>query len=74
MPFDLREQLLERIGESNNWLIAYSNQIFGMDNNKYIQKEFIPRFKNYDIRFIDVPFMPWDGGTKYLVIRRNDTV
>ena len=74
MPFELREQLLESIGESNNWLIAYSNQIFGMDNNKYIQEEFIPRFKNHDIRFIDVPFMPWDGGTKYLVIRRNDTV
>lgn len=72
MPLELREQLLNgNLGHADNWLIAYSNKIFGYDNDNWIHTEFVPRFKNHDITFIDVPYMPWDGGTKYLVIKKR---
>lgn len=72
MPLDLRAEVLEHIGGTKNWLIAYSNLIFGIDNDKYIREEFVPRFTNHEIEFSDIPFMPWDGGTKYLSVKYND--
>lgn len=70
MPFDLRDQLLDRIGKTKSWLIAYSENIFGYDNEKWIHEVFLGKHfgpKN-KISFVDVPWMPWDGGTKYLFI------
>ena len=72
MPLDLREEIMGKIGETKNWLIAYSNHIFGIDNNKYIREEFVPRFTNHEIEYTDIPFMPWDGGALYLSIKHND--
>lgn len=73
MPFDLRAKILERVGGTKNWLIAYSNLIFGMDNEKYIKEEFIPRFgEDYNVEITDIPFMPWDGGTHYLSVKKNE--
>ena len=69
MPIDLREEIMGKIGNTKNWLISYSNQIFGIDNNKYITEEFVPRFTNHNIEYTDIPFMPWDGGAKYLSIK-----
>jgi len=70
MPLDLREQIMGKIGNTKNWLISYSNKIFGIDNAKYIQEEFIPRFKeSLQIEYTDIPFMPWDGGARYLSIK-----
>lgn len=71
MPFDLRDQVIGKIVDTKNWLIAYSNQIFGMDNAKYIAEDFVPQFTNHDIEYIDIPFMSWDGGTKYLTIKQH---
>jgi len=72
MPLDLRAEIMGKIGETKNWLIAYSNQIFGIDNDKYIREEFVPRFTNHEIEYTDIPFMPWDGGALYLSIKNND--
>ena len=69
MPIDLREKIMDKIGNTKNWLISYSNQIFGIDNNKYITEQFVPRFTNHNIEYTDIPFMPWDGGAKYLSIK-----
>lgn len=67
MPLDLRAEVLKHVGGTKQWLIAYSNLIFGIDNHKYITEDFVPQFRDtHDIRYMDVPFMPWDGGTKYL--------
>jgi hypothetical protein len=71
MPIDLREQIMGKIGGTKNWLIAYSNQIFGIDNDKYITETFVPRFTEHDIEYTDIPFMPWDGGTKYLSVKHT---
>ena len=69
MPLDLREEIMDKIGNTKNWLISYSNQIFGIDNNKYITEQFVPRFTNHNIEYTDIPFMPWDSGAKYLSIK-----
>ena len=67
IPLDLRDQVMEKIGNTKNWLIAYSNQIFGIDNDKYIRETFVPQIEEYsEISYTDIPFMPWDGGAKYL--------
>ena len=72
MPMDLRDQIVDKIGNTKNWLIAYSNEIFGFDNDKYIRENLVPRFKvGYDTEFTDVPYMAWDGGTKYVTIKQN---
>lgn len=73
MPVDLRNEIMAKIGGTKNWLIAYSNEIFGIDNDKYIREEFAPLFTQHDIEYTDIPFMPWDGGAKYLSIKYNDT-
>lgn len=72
MPLDLREEIMGKIGETKNWLIAYSNLIFSLDNDKYIRETFVPQFTNHEIEYTDIPFMPWDGGAKYLSIKYND--
>lgn len=72
MPIDLRNQIMERVGGTKNWLLAYSNDIFKIDNNKYITEEFVPRFKNHDIEYIDLPFIQWHGGEKYLIVKSRD--
>lgn len=69
MPLDLREQVMQQIGNTKNWLLAYSNQIFGLDNHKYITEDFLPRFPGHTVKFTDIPSMPWDGGTKYLSVK-----
>ena len=69
MPIELRDQIIEVMTKTKNWIIAYSNTIFGFDNDAYIKDVFVKRFENHDISFIDIPFMPWDGGSKYLVIK-----
>lgn len=70
MPFDLREQLLTTIDGTQDYLIAFSNNIFGYDNKKWITEEFIPRFNSRHIDLVDIPYMSWDGGTSYLFIKR----
>jgi hypothetical protein len=67
MPLDLRDEVVKRIKNTKRWVIAYSNLIFGIDNAKWITEDFLPQFEeNYEITSMDIPFMPWDGGTKYL--------
>jgi hypothetical protein len=73
MPIDLRNEVMSKIGQTKNWLIAYSNEIFGINNDKYIREDFAPLFTQHDIEYSDIPFMPWDGGAKYLSIKYNDT-
>lgn len=73
MPFYLRTDVVEKIKKSSNFLIAYSKLIFGMDNEKWINESFIPNLdKNKQIDFIDIPWMSWDGGTKYLNVFNLD--
>ena len=71
MPLDLRAKIMDKIGNTKNWLIAYSNTIFGFDNDKYITEEFAPLFKEHNLEYTDIPFMNWDGGTKYLSVKTN---
>jgi hypothetical protein len=69
MPIDQRDRIIDTMAKTKNWIIAYSNFIFGLDNDAYIKNVFTEKFQNHDISFIDIPFMPWDGGSKYLVIK-----
>lgn len=70
MPFDLRSEIVKRVKGTKRWLLAYSNMIFEMNNHKYITEELVPMFeKTHDAKYTDIPFMPWDGGTKYLYLQ-----
>ena len=70
MPISLRNEITAKT-KSKNWLIAYSNKIFNIDNNTYIKENFVSMFTNHDIVYIDIPFMPWDNGAKYLTVKEK---
>lgn len=67
MPLALRAQVEKQLEGSDRWIVAYSNQIFGMDNAAYM-KQFAESLTTAgsNVSFLDVPFMPWDGGTRYM--------
>lgn len=66
MPIDLRNKVIANI-ESKNWLVAYSKEIFGLDNQTWIDETFIPAMDSKDIELREIDFMSWDGGTKYII-------
>lgn len=69
MPIDLREKIMTKIGRSKNWLLAYSNKIFEIDNASYLKNIFLPEIsEDKNINVIPIPFMPWHGGTAYLSV------
>lgn len=70
MPIELRDSIVNKINETKNYLICYSNRIFDYDNDDYIKNNFLEKIGRH-AQFIDVPWMPWDGGTKYLVIKNG---
>lgn len=69
MPVDLREKIMYNVVGSKEWLIAYSNSIFGIDNDDYIKNSFLPNYKDSVVDFIDIPSMPWHGGAKYVTVK-----
>lgn len=71
MPLDLRDKIVSKIGGSSEWLLAYSRNIFGIDNQKYIEESFLPSLQEHTATFIDIPSMPWDGGARYLTIKQK---
>ncbi len=66
MPMDLRGQTLLDI-TSKNWLVAYSKEIFGLDNQKWIDMIFMAAMNGKEVVTRNIPWMDWDGGTKYIV-------
>lgn len=71
MPIDLRNDVVSKLVGSKNWLVAYSKEIFGLDNESWITDSFIPAFDNHTIETTEIPFMDWDGGTRYLIIKEK---
>ena len=66
MPMDLRDEVMANIS-SKNWLIAYSKEIFGLDNQTWIDESFIPLMANKEVEIRDIPWMNWDSGTAYII-------
>lgn len=72
MPLDLRDVVVDKLKDSKDWIVAYSNKIFGIDNDEWVNNTFIPQFqdtKNWEIKPLD--FMPWDGGTFYVTLKEK---
>lgn len=67
MPMGTRDQTLLDI-TSKNWLVAYSKEIFGLDNQKWIDDIFMVHTEGKDVVIKDIPWMNWDSGTKYIVV------
>lgn len=73
MPFPLRDTLMAALNGTPEWLLAYSKRIFGLDNEAWIQNTFLPPFQDrtdVTTMLLDIPYMPWNGGTKYCAVRR----
>ena len=70
MPFELRDKLMASL-HCDNWIISYSKQIFGYDNDRWMREVFAPQFKEHTVRFIDKPYHMFDGGSMYLVIEKD---
>jgi hypothetical protein len=69
MPIDLRNKIMSKIGKSKNWLLAYSNKIFDLDNASYLNDVFLPQVsEGKNIDDVAIPFMPWHGGNAYLSV------
>jgi hypothetical protein len=73
MPIEERDKIIDHMALTKNWLIVYSKHIFGIDNESYIHDIFLKKFQNHNIKFFDVPFMNWDGGTRYLSITQKES-
>jgi len=71
MPLAVRADLVRQIGQTSQWLIAYSRHIFGIDNEQYLTNVFLSQIAAHSrqVTHIPIPFMPWNGGTQYLTIR-----
>jgi len=69
MPLDLRDVVVDKLQDSKEWIVAYSNKIFGIDNDAWIKETFIPKMKNKTCEINALDFMPWDGGTFYLTVK-----
>lgn len=73
MPLTLRDQILERTKDSKNWLISYSKEIFGIDNEAWVNEVLIPTCgANKEVTVTPINSMPWHGGAKYLTIKEVD--
>jgi hypothetical protein len=73
MPLDLRSNIINKLCDTKNWLLCYSDKIFNYSNKDWIDTVFLDSL-NISLDFshmwrIPVPWMPWDGGTEYLVIK-----
>lgn len=66
MPLDFRDEFLSSF-KTKNWLLAYSKKIFGIDNQKWVNDKFLNILEGKEVLFIDIPWMPWDSGTAYIV-------
>lgn len=75
MPLDFRTEITSKLKGSKNWIVAYSNQILGLDNSSYMDnfRELIENTETPfdEVEVYPVPWMPWDGGTNYWLARTN---
>ena len=44
---------------------------YPLGGDEYMREKFLPLFPNHDVEFIELPFIPWDGGNNYLFIRKK---
>ena len=66
MPIDFRNTFITSFN-TTNWLVAYSKEIFGINNQEWVDDVFMDHLKGMEVSTIDIPWMSWDGGTKYLI-------
>lgn len=78
MPLELRDNVVSKLIDTPRWLIAFSNSIFGIDNNDWIMNVLIPKLgakphqiSLKEVRYDNVPWEHWDGGTYYLYIDKT---
>lgn len=67
MPIADRAAVMQKLGDTRDWLIAYTDKIFGMENEQWIMNEFLPRFE--DRQAIIQPL--WDNASKYVLVRHT---
>lgn len=64
IELDLRNQVVDKLWDSQHWLISYQNRIFGVDNHQYFSK----KFSDKDFVIDPIEYMPYDGGNNYLIV------
>lgn len=69
MPIDLRNNIIEQIKDTKNWLVGYSTQIFNINNKDWIDSTLLSVVGNKKVETINIPHMPWHGGSFYLTIK-----
>lgn len=57
-PLGWRDKIINALNPSN-WLIIYQVNFQDINNNEY--------FDSWDGLRVDLPFIPWDGGSKYIL-------
>lgn len=67
MPIADRAAVMQKLGDTRDWLIAYTDKIFGMENEQWIMNDFLPRFR--DREAIIQPL--WDNISKYVFLRHT---
>jgi hypothetical protein len=78
MPLELRDKVVSKLIDTPRWLVAFSNSIFGYNNYEWVMNDLIPKLgvgpRQYslkEIRFDNIPWDKWDGGTYYLYIDKT---
>jgi hypothetical protein len=67
MPIADRAAVMQKLGDTRDWLVTYTDKIFGMENEEWIINDFLPRFD--DREAIIQPF--WDNESKYVFVRHT---
>lgn len=68
MPIADRAAVMQKLGDTKNWLVTYTDKIFGMENEEWIINDFLPRFVTTGEAIIQ-PF--WDNESKYVFVRHT---
>ena len=67
MPIDYRESVMQKLGDTREWLVTYTDGIFGMPNEQWIMNDFLPRFVTRE-----AVIQPcWDNESKYVFVRHT---
>ena len=67
IPMSLRRQIVERVKHSDNYLIIYQGNVFGIDNNEYFNGEYQKSMQADIVAKIEIDWLKCQGGNHYLL-------
>ena len=70
IEIEARRNIVNKMNSVNaDYLIAFQNDVFGVNNHEYFNTEFISELgENKRFEFVDIPWIPFNYGNSYLFV------